>query len=179
MLQIEIPSVELYDDISEEFFSIKGTSLRLEHSLVSISKWEAKWKKPFLNERELKTTEQSIDYVRCMTLNQNVNPKVYYGLTKGNMDEINNYINSDMTATWFNESKTTSREIVTSELIYYWMVAYNIPWEAQKWHLSRLLTLIRICNIKNAPPKKMSKSAILRQNKQLNQARRKALHSRG
>ena len=179
MLQIEIPDIDMYDDEKEEFFNIKRITLRLEHSLVSVSKWETKWKKPFLDERTKKTTEQSLDYIRCMTLNQNVDYRVYYGLTSENIDTINEYINSNLTATWFTDTNTPSREIVTSELIYYWMVAYQIPWEAQKWHLSRLLALIRICNIKNAPPKKMSKAAILRQNSQLNKARRKALHSKG
>lgn len=179
MLQITVPSHEMYDEEKNEFFMTKEVSLRLEHSLVSISKWETKWQKPFLD-RKPKTKEESIDYIRCMTLNQNVDPEVYYGIDSGLMNQINDYIESDRTATWFRETKKKpSTQVITSELVYYWMTAYNIPWEAQKWHFSRLITLIKICNIKNQPPKKMSKSAILRQNTSINEARLKALNTKG
>lgn len=179
MLRIEIPATELYDEEKEEFITIKKTSLRLEHSLVSVSKWEMKWKKPFLDKNTKLTTKQSLDYLRCMTLDQNVDPMVYYGVNSEIMEQVNEYIGSELTATWFSNTERPSNEVVTSELIYYMMVAYNIPWEAQKWHLSRLLTLIRICNVKNAPPKKMSKNEILRRNRELNEQRRKRLHSKG
>ena len=180
MLQIEIPESEFYDERLEEFITTKATVLRLEHSLVSVSKWESKWRKPFLDPRNKKTEEEAVDYVRCMTLNQQVDPKLYLALTPENMEAINKYINEEQTATWFsNEDKPPNRDIVTSELIYYWMCAAQIPWEAQKWHLSRLLTLIRIASIKNAPEKKMSKSQILSRNRALNAARRKKYHTKG
>ena len=181
MLQIVVPGKEMINEDTYEFISTKETVLRLEHSLVSISKWESKWKKPFLDNKTKKTYEESIDYIRCMTLNQNIDPLIYYNLTADNFKKINEYIDSERTATWFREDsvKKPNFEIVTSELIYYWMTAHNIPFECQKWHLSRLLTLIRICNIKNSSEKKMSKAATLSRNRSLNAARRKAMHTKG
>lgn len=180
MLAIEIPETELYDERTEEFVLVKPLVLRLEHSLVSISKWESKWRKPFLQASNVKTLAESRDYVRCMTLNQNVDPLVYYALTKEHYKKINEYIEAQLTATWFNNNQgSPSREVITSEVIYYQMVAYGIPMECQKWHLSRLLTLIRICNIKNNPGKQMSRNDILAQNRKINAARRKAMHTKG
>lgn len=179
MLTIEIPSTEMFDDNKQEFINIKGQVLQLEHSLVSLSKWESKWNIPFLNKKE-KTGEQVLDYIRCMTITQNVNPIVYNGLTNENINMINDYIDAPMTATTFSDNSGNSgREIVTSELIYYWMIALNIPMECQKWHLNRLLTLIRVCNVKNAPPKKMSRQELISRNAALNAARRKQLNTKG
>ena len=180
MLQITIPSMELYDEEKEEFVYAKEQVLQLEHSLVSISKWESKWHKVFISKKE-KTNEEILDYVRCMTLTQNVDPDVYKRLTKSNVAEIEAYIDNPMSATYFSNSEPgkKSREPVTSELIYYWMVAYNIPFECQKWHLNRLLTLIKICGIKNQSPKKMSKKDLMTRNAALNAARRKQLNTKG
>lgn len=181
MLYVTVPSVELWDEAKEEFVKTKEQTLQLEHSLVSISKWEAKWCKVFLSKKE-KTYEETIDYIKCMTITQNVSPDTYKYLSKDNIEQINDYISAPMTATWFSEDKSGSRsssEQVTSELIYYWMIAFNIPFECQKWHLNRLLTLIRVCNIKNKPAKKMSKSDIMRRNASLNAARRKQLNTNG
>lgn len=180
MLRITIPAQELWDSDKQEFIYTKEQVLQLEHSLVSVSKWEAKWCKTFLSKKE-KTYEETVDYVKCMTITQNVDPDVYNYLTEENMKEINNYISAPMTATWFSDERTGSanNEQVTSELIYYWMIALNVPFECQKWHLNRLLTLIRVCNIKNKPPKKMSKSEIMSRNAALNAARRKQLGTKG
>jgi hypothetical protein len=181
MLQITIPAGDMWDEEKEEFITLRSDQkLQLEHSLVSLSKWESKWCKPFLK-KENKTTEETIDYVRCMTVTQNVDPKVYLFLTNKNYKEINDYVDSPMTATWFTEDKKgkPNREQITSELIYYWMIALNIPFECQKWHLNRLLTLIRVCNVKNQPPKKMSKRDIMSHNRALNAARRKRLNTKG
>lgn len=179
MLQIIIPERELWDGSKQEFIKIKEQTLQLEHSLVSLSKWESHWCKSFFS-KDKKTYEETIDYIKCMTLTQNVKPEVYTALTQKNIDEINNYIEAPMTATRFFENETTtSRESVTSELIYYWMIALNIPFECQKWHLNRLLTLVRVCNIKNKPPKKMSKRDIMSRNAALNAARRKQLNTNG
>lgn len=179
MLIITIPESEYYDEVNEEFIIYKEQVLQLEHSLVSISKWESKWCKPFLS-RDDKPAEEIIDYVRCMTITQNVAPDVYYRLTENNLTEINKYIDNPMTATTFHDdSRGGNRDIITSEIIYYWMVTFNIPFECQKWHLNRLLTLIRVCNIKSNPPKKMSKNEILRRNKELNEARKQSLKTRG
>lgn len=182
MLYIETPSRELYNEQTNKIFTIKGQKLQLEHSLVSISKWEAKWKKPFLSKTPM-TSDEFIDYIRCMTLTQNVDPNVYYCLSAENARQISEYINDSMTATTFFEDlskpKPGRQRTITSELVYYWMVALNIPMECQKWHFNRLMTLIRICNIENAPKKKMSKSELWARNKALNDARRKALNTRG
>lgn len=180
MLEITIPATEQWDESKQEFITTKATTLRLEHSLVSLSKWESKWQKPFLT-KDNKTLEETIDYIRCMTLTQNVDPKVYYCIPSKVYDKINQYIESPMSATTFREDKSSkgSREIITSELIYYWMIALNIPFECQKWHLNRLLNLVRICNIKNQPAKKMGRQETLRQNAALNAARRKQLNTRG
>ena len=180
MLTLEVPATELYDERLEEFITIKGITLKLEHSLVSISKWESKWKKPFLDRFHPKTTEETLDYIRCMTLTQNVDPAVYYALTPPQIKQVDDYINEEQTATTFSNVNTPpNRQIVTSEIIYYLMFSYGIPLDCQKWHLSRLLTLIRVMEIKNSPGKKMSTKEIMAQNKALNAARRSRLHSKG
>lgn len=181
MLRIKIPiSPEGWDEKKQEFVEPKFQVLQLEHSLVSLSKWESKWCKPFLSKRD-KTNEETLDYIKCMTLTQNVKPETYNRLTNDHVKQIYEYINAPMTATTFVEDKRTkgSNEQTTAELIYYWMIALNIPLECQKWHLNRLLTLIRVCNIKNQPPKKMSRKEILSRNKALNEARRKQFNTTG
>lgn len=181
MLEIIVPGIEGFDDDKQEFFYlVPPTVLRMEHSLVSLSEWESKWCKPFLGKDE-KTPEETLDYIKCMTLTEDVAPEVYDRLSDENVKEIHKYINSPMSATTFsNEGPNKgSREIITSELIYYWMVALTIPPEYQYWHLNRLITLIRICNIKNQPPKKRSKRDIMSRNAQLNAARRKQLNTNG
>lgn len=179
MLTITIPARELFDDQTNEFVYTKAQTLQLEHSLVSISKWESKWHKPFLT-KETKTEEEMRDYIRCMTITQNIDPSVYFGLSRDNLLQIKQYIDDEMTATTFsNREKKQSRQVITSELIYYWMVSLNIPFECQKWHLNRLLTLIHICDIKNTPAKKMSRRDVMNRNSSLNAARRARLGTRG
>ena len=180
MLQIIVPESEVFKPETNEFITVKRTELSLEHSLVSISKWEAKYCKPFFK-KDGKTSTELLYYIKCMTLNPKVSDDVYFALTPDNIKDITEYINSPMTATTFSEHNNgaPSREIITSELIYYNMVALGIPFECQKWHINRLLTLIKVCNIKNTPPKKMSKSEIMSRNAALNAARRSALHSKG
>lgn len=172
MLQITIPKTDLFNEETQEFIEIKEQTLSLEHSLVSVSKWEAKWKKPFLG-NDTKTQLEMMDYIRCMTITQNVDPKIYYGLSNENMLAVKAYIEDSMTATTFkNRNGPKSREIITAEIIYYWMIELGIPFECQKWHLNRLLTLINVCSIKNTPAKKMSRKDALAQQSQLNAARR-------
>lgn len=180
MLQITVPAVEMFDDEKQEFITGKEQTLQLEHSLVSLSKWESKWCKSFFSKQE-KTYEETLDYIKCMTLTQNVQPEVYTRLTKENVIEIDKYIEAPMTATYFSRERNgqSNRETITSELIYYWMIALNIPFECQKWHLNRLLTLIKVCNIKNKPPKKMSKREIMSRNAALNAARRQQYNTKG
>lgn len=180
MLQITIPAVELFDERIDEFISTKEQTLQLEHSLVSLDKWESKWCKPFLSKQD-KTPEELLDYIKCMTITQNVDPNVYQFLTDDNLREINSYIEAPMTATTFSDDKNAkkNREIITAELIYYWMIALNIPFECRKWHLNKLLTLVKVCNIKNQPPKKTSKKDLLARNAALNAARRKQLNTSG
>ena len=179
MLKVTIPSIELYDERINEFFTTKEQTIQIEHSLVSLSKWESKWCKPFLTKEE-KTHEESIDYIRCMTITQNVDDNVYKLIGQGIIEEVSRHIEAPMTATVFNtENKNGNREIITAEIIYYWMIALNIPFECQKWHLNRLLALIKVCDIKNTPTKKMSKRDIMERNRSLNLARREALNTKG
>lgn len=180
MLQITIPATELWDENKQEFIYTKEQTLQLEHSLVSLSKWESKWHKAFLT-KEVKTREETLDYIKCMTITQNVKPETYNYISDRLIDQINSYIENPMTATVISKTKNggPNREVVTSELIYYWMISLNIPSEYQKWHLNRLLTLIEVCNIKNTPPKKMGKKALMSRNASLNAARRKQLNTNG
>ena len=180
MLTITIPATEEFDEIKGEFVYTKEQTLQLEHSLISISKWESKWCKSFLSKQD-KTAEEVIDYIKCMTLNSNIDESVYRCLTQANLNTINEYIGAPMTATYFSEDKNgkNNKEVITSELIYYWMISLQIPFECQKWHLNRLLTLIRVCNVKNAPPKKMSRRDVMSRNASLNAARRKQLNTKG
>lgn len=180
MLQLHIDSKELYDEEKNVFLNTKPQSLQLEHSLISMSKWESKWKKPFLSKGD-KTVEESIDYIRCMTITQNVDPNIYNFIGNDLIIQVISYIEDSMTATTFgkNSDDRISREIVTAEIIYYWMVAHQIPFECEKWHLNRLLTLIKVCNIKNQPKKKLNKKALLRNNYALNAARRADLNTTG
>lgn len=181
MLPIHIKGGELFNEQTNEFITVKDTNLKLEHSLVSISKWESKWHKPFLTDDE-KSIEELNDYIRCMSLSGDVDSNVIKLISPADMQQINEYIGTKMTATWFSKSDNQTKkssEQVTSELIYYWMIAYNIPSEYEKWHLSRLLTLIEICERKNAPAKKMSQSEIIARNKALNAQRKAKLGSKG
>lgn len=179
MLELTIPAGEFYNKETREFITIPEQHLRLEHSLVSISKWEEKWKIPFLS-KQPKTREQSLDYIRLMTITQNVNPLVYEFMPDNVMDEIQNYIDDPMTATVIKtQPKPGGMKIVTSEVIYSWMVTFRIQKEYEKWHLNRLLTLIEILNIENNPKKKMSKNSIYQRNQALNEARRAKAHSKG
>ena len=152
----------------------------LEHSLLSISKWEAKWHKPYLAQNN-KTQEETLDYVRCMCLNHDVDPTVFYGIDRKTFQDIADYIANPMTATTFsNRDKKKSREIITNELIYFWMTSFNIPFDpCQKWHLNRLLTLIEVASIKNQPPKKMGKREAAQQRAALNAQRRAKYNTRG
>lgn len=180
MLTIIIPSGELWDEKREEFILVKETILHLEHSLVSISKWESIWCKSFFSMEE-KTNEEVESYVKCMTITKNVRPEVYLCLTQENFMRINQYIEAPMTATTFfeDQNRRSGRRRITSELIYYWMTTLGIPWEAQKWHINRLLTLIRVFEEENSPPKKMSQREVINRYADLNAARRKQLNSKG
>lgn len=182
MLTLEIGREEYYDEIEEKFIEAKPTILQLEHSLVSVSKWESKWKKVFLDSGTTRSLEESIDYVRCMTLNV-VDDSIYSKINKYDLYKINQYNNDTMTATWFsnrnNANGKRSNEKITSEIIYYWMIMNNIPFECERWHLNRLLTLIRVCEIKGSKQKMMTTRDIMAQNRSLNAARRKKSRSRG
>lgn len=181
MLTIEVPGIELYNEFTHEFENAEGFTLELEHSLVSLSKWESIFEKPFLG-REAKTTEETFSYIKAMITTKNPPGDVLDRLSKENLDEITKYIDARMSATWFNDppgSAARSREVITAELIYYWMIAFNIPIQFETWHLNRLFTLIKICNIKQNPQKKMSRSEVLARNRALNDQRRAALGTSG
>ena len=181
MLQLKIPDTELFDEKEQKFIRIKGCTLSLEHSLVSISKWESKYKKPFLS-RDGKTAEETLDYIRFMTITQNVDPMMYGLLTREHIQQVMDYIDDPMTATTISrkEGQGSSRNIITSEVIYYYMTAYQIPFDpCQKWHLNRLMMLIRVCDEKNAPKKKMGKKDAASKYSSINAARRAKHHTRG
>lgn len=181
MLTITVPAMEIFDEDKNEFLYLKKpTTLTLEHSLVSISKWEQKWHKSFLGTKQ-KTEKEAIDYIRCMTLSQNVDPLVYICLTDENVAEIQRYINDPATATTISDSAPRGRnKIITSEQIYSWMFALQIPMECQKWHINRLLTLIKVCEIQNNPKKtKMKLNEVMAKNTELNEARKARLHTTG
>lgn len=179
MLKITIPATELFDGV-DGFIQTKEQTLQLEHSLVSLSKWESKWHKPYLSKKK-KTLAQSQDYVRCMTLTQNVDPNVYLAITPAILRQVDAYINDSMTATTFHNMKKLSghQETITAEIIYYWMTCHNIPFECQKWHLNRLLTLINVCNVKSQKPEKLSASELRAQHRAINAANRKKFNTRG
>ncbi len=183
MLQLKVPAREFYDESSATFINRPEVELELEHSLISLSRWESKWKKPFLSEAT-HTREELQDYIRCMTINQKaVDPEVFKLLDFGIIKQVEEYISDPYTATTITSRepvRAASRaQKITSELIYSWMIANDIPFQCEKWHLNRLLMLIRICSIHNTPMKKMSKRDIFAQNRALNAKRRAALHSRG
>lgn len=183
MLKIVVPAWEDWDPVNSKFINGRETTLTLEHSLVSISKWESKFHKPFLKD-EQKTDEEMLYYIKCMTItnpNKDVSDEVYQHLTLDNIKAIDAYIGDPMTATTINRrnQKTGRKEIITSEVIYYWMTALNIPFECQRWHLNRLMTLIEVAGIKNQPSKKMSKKDMAAQNRSLNAARRAKYNTKG
>lgn len=183
MLQIYLDDVHCFDEATETFIDIKGQMIKLEHSLVSISKWESKWKKPFLS-KEGHTREETIDYIRFMTITQNVNPLLFRYISDENILRINAYMDDPMSATTFTKQEGkgsgSNGKYTTSEEIYYYMVACQIPWDAEKWHFNRLMTLIKICEERNKPKKKMrNKGELARQRRSLNAARRAKMNSRG
>ena len=182
MLTLIVPiSPEGWDEAKQEFVEPKTQILQLEHSLISLSKWESKWHKPFYSKKDM-SNEETLDYIKCMTLTKNVDPDVYNHLTQENIKTILDYIGNPMTATTFGKETNSgnNREVITSELIYYWMIASNIPFDpCEKWHLNRLITLIRVCGVKNTPPKKRSKRDIMSRNAALNASRRRQMNSKG
>lgn len=176
MLTIEVPIVEGFDNATQKFVIVETFKLELEHSLVSLSKWEMFFEKPFLSDVP-KTPEETLYYIQCMVLNEEVPAEVWTKLTNENLEAINNYINAKQTATTINEGpgKPGQREVVTNEVMYYWMCALQIDWQAQYWHLNRLITLVKVLNIKNSPPQKMSRRDAMARQRELN-AQRRAQH---
>ena len=200
MLEITIPKTEAFDENSNRFIHIPETKLRLEHSLLSVRRWEAKYHKPFLNREAIDSSkltpveereynEELIEYIRCMTMDKVPDPKVYYAIPASEMKKINEYIQSPMTAHIEKRQPNRSgrrRETITAELIYYWMIQFGIPFECERWHLNQLLALIDVCSeeankqaSKNGYGKKMSRQEIYAQNEYINNLRRAKYHTKG
>lgn len=180
MLTIRIEGQEFYDETTGEFSTVNDVVVELEHSLVSLSKWESKYQIPFLSDKE-KTTESVFDYIKIMVVTPGIDTDILYRCSKDDLVRIQEYIDSSQSATTFGEMPVRKGrgEVITAELIYYWMVAFNIPFECQYWHLNRLFSLVRICNIKNNPPKKMSRHEIAMRNRELNAQRRAEMGTNG
>lgn len=180
MLIIDVPKADLFDEDTQQFVTFNGESLALEHSLVSLSKWEEITEKPFLG-REEKTREETIEYIKCMNSSPVNDPNVYMNMTSSNFDDISKYIDRKMTATTFKEipGSRNSGEFITAEIIYYWMIALQVPIEFQYWHLNKLLTLIKVLNLKNAPAKKMGKQSAAQQRRMLNDQRLAQMNTTG
>ena len=181
MLLINIPETELFDESTDRFITIKAQTLKLEHSLISISKWESRWNKPFLKE-DKKTPEQIRDYIRCMSLVPLQDDNVVLALSSKNIEKIMNYIEAPMTATtvsFFDDKKPKKKEIMTSELIYYYMIQAQIPFECEKWHINRLFALLKVCAAKSSEKQKTNTPSAAKSQAALNAARRSKLKSRG
>lgn len=182
MYELTIPEGEFYNEEIEEFIQIKKTTLQLEHSLIALRKWESKWNKPFLGTND-KSMDEILDYIRCMTLNRNIDPEIYRYIPAKEIIQLIDYIQAPMTAIWFNEAVESingnRKETITAEIIYYWMITLNIPVEFQKWHLKQLFTLIRVVSIKSQPKKKMGKREAARMRARLNAERRAKYKTKG
>lgn len=179
MLEIKVKATDLYDDLSEEFVTVKAQVLTLEHSLISVSKWEALFTKPFLSKTPM-SVDETLSYIQCMTIGAHVDPNVYRVLPKATVEQVQAYISAPMTATTFNRrGKGGSREVITSEIIYYWMIALGIPFECERWHLNRLLTLIEVCDLKNSPGQKMPEKDVMAEQRRLNAERKRKYNTRG
>jgi hypothetical protein len=180
MLTITVGGTDVYDESTDKFDTQGGVELQLEHSLVSLSKWESEFEKPFLD-KDSKSPEELLAYVRCMIVSENPPEGILHKLSQENFEAVQAYIDRKMTATWFSEQPGTpgTTAIITSELIYYWMTLFQIPFECENWHLNRLFTLIRICNAKQSKPKKMSRAEVAARNRELNAQRRAKLGTKG
>lgn len=179
MLKLTIPKSEDFNERTSEFEIHTEVVVELEHSLVSLSKWESKWEKPFLGEDE-KSDEQTLDYIKFMCLDENLPEEVFSRFTTTMFERVRDYIQASMTATWFKEDKgRPSREVITSEIIYYWMIQNNVPVEFQHWHLNRLITLLKVCSHKNKPPEKMNPRDAAAKQRALNEARKAKYNTSG
>lgn len=178
MIRIDIPGSEFFNEETSEFIDVEPETVYLEHSLASISKWESKWHKPFLSTEKL-TNQEVMSYIECMCLSNDVNETLVQRMTSESIKEIEEYMADQATATWFNETETPSREIITSEILYYQMIKLGIPFECENWHINRLVTLIRVCAIKGNSQNKMSKDQILQRNRELNEARKAKMKTKG
>lgn len=180
MLKLRVQSKEWFDEKKSEFITFDGADLELEHSLKAIREWEGKWERPFFSDKQM-TKAEFIDYVRCMTLNK-VDKLAYLSLSNANVREIQKYLEKKHTATWFSNKQNTPKrrnETVTAELVYYWMTELGIPYTCESWNFNTLMTLIEVCNRKNAKPSKRNSSDILSEQAKLNAERRKRLNTKG
>lgn len=180
MLKIVIDGTENFNNNTQTFHQLDDIVIELEHSLVSVAKWESIYQKAFLSDNK-KTSDEIFEYFKNMIVRCNADLDVLDKCSQENFNKIQEYIDSNQSATTFGSmpERRGPGEIITSELIYYWMIAFNVPFECQFWHLNRLFSLIRICNIKNSKPKKMSRTEIAQRNSELNAKRKAELGTKG
>jgi len=180
MLVLHLPETELFDESDGTFYKTEPITLRLEHSLISVSKWESKWKTPFLDKKD-KSREEIDGYIEAMILNENFPPGVISRFGSEHYRAINEYIESTESATTFGKmpERKGRGETITAELIYYWMVAFQIPFVCETWHLNRLFALVKICNIKNSKPDKKSRAEMARDYREMNAKRKAELGTTG
>ena len=158
VLDLYIPGKEFWNSELQEFIYTKDITLHLKHSLVSLTRWEQHYKRRFLDNGP-KNEEEYRFYIQCMTLNKDVDPLVYTVLQEDDIKKVTDYLHDSMTATTLpkqNNNRSNSEKL-SSELIYYYMTALNIPFECEKWFLNNLIILISIASIKNNPQEKKSK----------------------
>lgn len=184
MIQLEIEGSEFFNETKQEFYYTNPCVVMLEHSLLSVAKWESKWKKPFLSSRkdDVLTNAALYDYFRCMEVEPCIESMWPVSLSPSQYQKLLKYIDEEQTATKFysyKKDKTLSRQTITSELIYYWMASLNIPFECERWHLSRLLTLIHIASVKGQTGKKMTQKETMQMYAELNEKRKRQYNTRG
>lgn len=179
---------ELFDEETNTFLHPVGKKLHLEHSLLSISKWEAEWEIPFLNTD--KTSEQSLSYIKCCVLDDDFDELLLNTLSDKNILDFNAYLSKGMTAKKIIDLRSSlsqkrksrrpaSQKALTSEDIYYSMIQFHVWKECEEWPLQRLLSLLQLCSLKSNSTGEMSKSDQAKFYREENARRKAKYHTNG